>query len=85
MKSNSLAVRLLICALAELLTKVKSEGRQKRVQSTHRMQLALGFALPYVSPTRSQTDMVGDWNYMAVDVVICCCGEAVATLSIYEK
>lgn len=84
MKSNSLAVGLLICALAELLTKSKSEGRQ-RVQNTHRMQLPLGFALPYVSPTRSQTDMVGDWNYMAVDVVICCCGEAVVTLSIYEK
>ena len=74
MKSNSLAVRLLIYALAELLTKSKSRGETERVQNTHRMHLAL----PYVFPTRGQTDMVRDWNYMAVDAVICCCGEAVA-------
>lgn len=84
MKSNSLAVRLLIYALAELLTKSISRGETERVQNTHRMHLALGSALPYVSPARGQTDMVGDWNYMAVDV-ICCCGEAVAIVYKYEK
>lgn len=26
-----------------------------------------------------------DWNYMAVDVAICCCGKAVVTMYIYEK
>lgn len=78
MKSNSLAVRLLIYALAELLSKSKSRGKTERVQNTHRMYLALGSALPCVPPTRGQTDMVRDWNYMAVDVVIYCCEEGVA-------
>lgn len=64
--------------LAELLSKNKSRSETERVQNTHRMHLALGSALPYVSPTRGQTDMVRDWNYMAVDVDIYCCGEDVA-------
>lgn len=70
MKSNSLAVRLLIYALALLLTRSKFRGETERVQNTHRMH---------------QTDMVGYWNYMAIDVVICCCGETVAIVCIHEK
>lgn len=85
MKSNSLAVRLLIYALPELLTKSKSRGETERVQNTQRIHLSLGSALPYVSFTRGQTDMVGDWNYMVVDVIVCCCGEAVAVVCMYEK
>lgn len=28
---------------------------------------------------------LGDWNYTAVDVTICCCGEAMVIMYIYEK